>query len=69
MVLDKNKKEIRKSNSFTRDEIQIACDIFMGLLAKKDVSILVAREEFRSLTARFLRMRDALRADDAAGRK
>ncbi len=65
----KEKKEIRRSNSFTKDEINIACDIFMALLQKKDVSILVKRKEFQTLHARFIRMRDSIRADELAARK
>lgn len=57
-------KEVRRSNSFTRDEIQIACDIFLGLLSRKDVTILVNRKEFNSLVARFIRMRDSIRAEE-----
>lgn len=62
------KKDLRRSNSFTRDEIQIACDIFLGLLSRKDVSILVNRKEFNSLTARFLKMRESIRDDEVARR-
>ncbi len=58
------KKELRRSNSFTKDEVQIAVDIFLGLLARKDVSILVNRKEFNSLTARFLRMKDSMKGGD-----
>ncbi|MDY0061432.1 MAG: hypothetical protein RBU45_16605 [Myxococcota bacterium] len=62
------KKDLRRSNSFTRDEIQIACDIFLGLLSRKDVSILVNRKEFNSLTARFLKMRASVREDEQVRR-
>ncbi|MBM4320849.1 MAG: hypothetical protein FJ125_13070 [Deltaproteobacteria bacterium] len=62
------KKDLRRSNSFTKDEVQIACDIFLGLLSRKDVSILVNRKEFNSLTARFLKMRESIRDDEVARR-
>ena len=57
----------RRSTSFTQDEIEIACDLFMGLLAGRDVSVLIHRKEYRGLTSRFLRMREALRNEVAKG--
>ena len=55
----------RRSTSFTQDEVELACDLFMGMLAGRDVSILVHRKEYRGLLARFLRMREALRSNVA----
>ncbi len=55
----------RRSTSFTQDEVEIACDLFMGLLAGRDVSVLIHRKEYRGLTSRFLRMREALRNNKA----
>ena len=52
---------IRRSTSFTQDEVELACDLFMGLLAGRDMRVLIHRKEFRGLTSRFLRMREALR--------
>lgn len=51
----------RRSTSFTQDEVELACDLLMGLLAGRDMRVLVHRKEFRAVTSRFLRMRDALR--------
>ncbi len=57
----KNSK--RRSTSFTQDEVELACDLFMGLLAGRDMRVLIHRQEFRGLTSRFLRMREALRSN------
>ena len=51
----------RRSTSFTQDEVELACDLFMGLLAGRDMRVLVHRKEFRGLSGRFLKMREALR--------
>jgi hypothetical protein len=51
----------RRSTSFTHDEIELACKVLMGLLDGRDVSVLINRQEYRALTSRFLRMREAVR--------
>jgi hypothetical protein len=57
------KNSNRRSTSFTQDEVELACDLFMGLLAGRDMRVLIHRKEFRGLTSRFLRMREALRSN------
>ena len=51
----------RRSTSFTREEVELACDLFRRLWLGEDPGNLIHRKGYRDLTSRFLRMREALR--------
>ena len=51
----------RRSTSFTREEVELACDLFRRLWLGEDPSSLIHRKGYRDLASRFLRMREALR--------
>ena len=53
----------RRSTSFTKAEIELAHELFQALLVGQDVSRFVQRPEYRGVTSRFLRMREAVRND------
>ena len=51
----------RRSTSFTREEVELACDLFRRLWLGEDPESLIHRKGYRDLASRFLRMREALR--------
>jgi len=55
------KNQKRRSTSFTRDEVDLACELFEQLRQGDNVAGFVHRKGYRDLASRFLRMREALR--------
>ncbi len=51
----------RRSTSFTREEVELACDLFRRLRLGEAPGGLIHEKGYRDLTSRFLRMREALR--------
>ena len=55
------KNQKRRSTSFTRDEVELACELFDRLRMGGEIASFVQRKGYRELASRFLRMREALR--------
>ena len=55
------KNQKRRSASFTRDEVDLACELFERLRQGDEAASFVHRKGYRDLASRFLRMREALR--------
>jgi len=54
----------RRSTSFSREEIELACAVTSGLLSGKDLTVLASRKECAQLASKFGRMRSALTEDE-----
>lgn len=56
----------RRSRSFTRSEIDLACQLFSGLLAGRDPRGLASHTAFLRLAQRFFQMQADILADEQA---
>mgnify|MGYP001564627097 CR=1 FL=1 len=62
----------RRSQSFRREEVELACELLRGLGTGRDVRVLMSRKEFRTFTRRIYAMKgsfDAARAEDERRRR
>ena len=50
----------RRSQSFTKPEIDLACTLLNGVLSGRDLRVLADRPEFRRVMRRFLAMQQSL---------
>lgn len=56
----------RRSQSFTKAEIDLACQLLKGVLSGGDLHVLAERPEFRRVTRRFLDMQQSIAAEQRA---